>query len=104
VRSHDWIDARSLALHEAVAAKIAVTPALLDIARGNLARWLSANPSPALAEWQAVLAGSSLDELLALLRSPSERAARLRQSSPFAGVLTREERAAILRRHDPRCA
>jgi hypothetical protein len=47
VRSHDWIDARSLALHEAVAAKIEVTPALLDIARGNLARWLSENPSPA---------------------------------------------------------
>lgn len=102
VRSHEWIDRQSLALHEAVARKIEASPELLDIARANLSRWLSANPSRALLEWQHVLEHSSLPQLLQLLRSASENAARLRQSSPFAGLLTREEREAILRHHDPR--
>jgi hypothetical protein len=104
VRSHEWIDRRSLALHEAVAAKLEAAPALLEVARANLSRWLHANPSAALMEWGGVLERSSLPELVALLRSTSESAVRLRQSSPFAGVLTREEREVILRRYDPRRA
>jgi hypothetical protein len=99
VRSHTWIDRRSLALHEAPAARIQARPELLQVARANLARWLSRAPQPALLEWQNLLDRASLSELLALLCSDDERAARLRQSSPFAGVLTAEERRAILRRH-----
>jgi hypothetical protein len=94
VRSHDWIDRRSLALHQAVAEKLEASPELLDVARANVSRWLRTNPSRALFEWQAVLETSSLAEVLDLLRSPSERAVRLRQSSPFAGVLARREREA----------
>jgi hypothetical protein len=45
-----------------------------------------------------------LSAILDVLRSRSEAATRLRQSSPFAGVLTSEERDAILRRHEPRSA
>lgn len=104
MRSHEWIDRRSLALHEAVADTIEAKPELLDIARTNLSRWLSTNPSLALLEWRDVLEQSSLREVVRLLRSTSERAVRLRQSSPFAGVLTRTEREAILRRHDSRRA
>jgi hypothetical protein len=92
VRSHAWIDRRSLALHEAVATKLEATPELIEVARANLSRWLCTNPSQALREWQDVLERSSL----------TERSVRLRQSSPFAGVLTRDERAAILRHYDPR--
>jgi len=55
----------------------------------------------ALAEWQHLLDSASPTELVALLRSPDADAVRLRQSSPFAGVLTRSERQAILERHDP---
>ena len=102
VRSHDWIDRRSAALHDAVATKIEANPEFLAIARANLSRWLSTNPSQALLEWQHVLEHSSLAQLIELLRSPSPRAVRLRQSSPFAGVLTREEREVILRCYDPR--
>jgi hypothetical protein len=104
VRSHLWLDRRSLALHEAVAAKIEARPELLDTARANLARWISRAPQGALLEWKDLLDRMSVGDLVALLRSQDETAARLRQSSPFAGVLTPEERQAILRRHDPRRA
>jgi hypothetical protein len=104
MRSHEWIDRRSLALHEAVAAKLQARPDLLDATRRNLRRWLDARPVPALREWQDLVDRLPLAELLALLRSPDDSAARLRQSSPFAGILTPEERRAILKRHEPRRA
>jgi hypothetical protein len=104
VRSHEWIDRRSLALHEAVAAKLAERPELLDVARGNLERWLRDRRVPALLEWRDLLEHEPLASILDLLRSPSETATRLRQSSPFAGILTLEERGAILRRHESRRA
>ena len=104
VRSHVWIDQRSLALHEAVAAKLEAQPQLLEVARANLLRWLSTNPAAALREWSQVLDTTPLPELVALLRSPGDHAARLRQSSPFAGVLTPEERQSILNHYESRCA
>lgn len=102
MRSHEWIDQRSLALHERVARKLEANPQLLDIARANLERWLRSTPSPSLLEWRRLLEEMPLPELLDLLRSHSERAAWLRQSSPFAGLLTPEERLAILRRYESR--
>lgn len=102
VRSHGWIDRRSLALHEAVAAKIEARPDLLDVARANLRRWMASTTAPALREWAELLETGPLDALLAVLRSPSEEATRLRQSSPFAGLLTPRERLEILKAHDSR--
>lgn len=99
MRSHEWIDQRSLALHEAVAAKLEADPALLDVARANLQRWLCATPRPAVIEWLQLLDVTPLPQLLRLLRSTGDHAARLRQSSPFAGLLTPEERQSILDRH-----
>jgi len=96
VRSHQWIDQRSLALHEAVAAKLEADPQLLDVARRNLERWLQQNPALALREWRRILDSTPLADVVALLRSSSEEATRLRQSSPFAGLLTTEERRAIM--------
>lgn len=104
MRSHEWIDQRSLALHEAVAAKLEARPELLDVARANLQRWLAASPVAALREWQEFLDRTSLPDLLALLRSPDEQAARLRQSSPFAGLLSPKERRAILDDYESRRA
>jgi len=43
-------------------------------------------PSPALAEWEKILE-SPFDNIMALLVDRSENAIRIRQSSPFAGVL-----------------
>ena len=104
VRSHEWIDARSLALHEAVAAKLESRPQLIEQVRANVARWLARDRNSALLEWAELLDRHQVDVIAALLRSRDERATRLRQSSPFAGVLTPEERLAILRRYDPRRA
>lgn len=104
MRSHAWIDERSLALHEAVAARLEADPALVDRAVANLRRWLETRAEPAWLEWQRVLDTSSLPELLALLRSRHDEAARLRQSSPFAGLLTQEERQRVLDRYGSRRA
>lgn len=84
MRSHEWIDRRSLALHDAVAARIEADPQLLNVARENLDRWLSVAPQPALLEWKRLLDATPLPALLALLRSTGERAARLRQFSAIA--------------------
>jgi hypothetical protein len=100
MRSHEWIDQRSLALHEAVAARLEAQPQLLEVARANLKRWLAARPAAALREWQRLLDSLPLPQLIQLLRSPEEEAARLRQSSPFAGILTPAERQAILARYE----
>lgn len=96
ISDHERLDARSLALHQLIAAKLAENPELLDVARSNLERWLGENAGavPALLEWQRILQ-QPLDKITAILTDPSEDATRLRQSSPFAGVLTEEERLAI---------
>lgn len=104
VRSHQWIDDRSLALHVAVATKLETQPELLDVARQNLRRWLSMRPAAALREWQAILDRAPLPEVIALLRARSADAARLRQSSPFAGVLSQSERQSILDVYESRRA
>lgn len=104
MRAHEWIDRRSLALHGAVAAKLAAQPELLDVARANLRRWLLVNPSDSLHEWARLLDTTPLPALIELMQSSGERATRLRQSSPFAGLLTPQERQVILRRYEPRRA
>ena len=102
MRAHEWIDRRSLALHDAVAAKLEAQPELLDLARANLQRWLRLNPAPALREWADLLDSLSVPALVELLRSADQRATRLRQSSPFAGLLSAQERQAILNDYESR--
>jgi hypothetical protein len=100
---HSRLDERSLALHQLVAEKVRAEPALLDKARGNMRRWqgTNASPSPALAEWEQIL-GGPVNQVLMLLVERSERATRLRQSSPFGGILTEAERRAVYESHATR--
>jgi hypothetical protein len=93
---HSRLDERSLALHQLIAAKVLADPALLDKARENMQRWqqMEGSPKLALAEWERILTGST-DQIAQFLTERSERATRLRQSSPFAGVLTEAERRTI---------
>ena len=94
---HRVAEARSLALHCLIALKIAADTGLLEIARGNLAEWAARygdTPPRALMEWRAVLA-RPWTEIAALITHPGEEATRLRQSSPFAGVLTAAERRRV---------
>lgn len=102
MRSHQWIDQRSLALHSAVASKLEARPELLEVAKQNLRRWLSTRPVAALLEWQDVLDRAPLSDVIGILRSASADAARLRQSSPFPGVLSPTERRSILDEYESR--
>lgn len=95
--SHRLLEARSLAMHALVAHKIERDPKLLDIAHANLARWRerwNEEPPAWFQEWRAILR-RSWPEIASLITEPSEDGARLRQSSPFAGVLTPAERSRI---------
>ncbi len=91
-RAHDQI---GLALAHAVADGLASRPDWLDIARANLDRWSRLNAdAPSLlacyAEWRQLLS-LPLAQIQAVLRDPSAEGQRLRQNSPFAGVLTPRE-------------
>jgi len=93
---HGRLDERSLTLHRLVARKLLADPAVLHHARDTLRRWQAtvATTVPALAEWELILQGSA-EQVARLLIEQSERATRLRQSSPFAGILTEAERRAV---------
>ena len=92
-------DRRSLWLAYATAGKIVSDPAtsverarkqiavMRPIARGQARLWLD--------EWEHLLDGP-VDAVLATLTDPSLRGREMRQNSPFAGLLTDDERAAII--------
>ncbi len=91
---HRIIEARSLAMHCLIARKIETDRRLLDAARHNLGEWIAryGDGAPrALGEWREILA-RPWPEIAALITDAGESAVRLRQSSPFAGVLTPAER------------
>ena len=95
---HAILDARSLAMHCLIARKIAHDPQLLEIARSNLSAWkrsrTTAERPRYLDEWERVLR-RPWPEIAAFITSTSAEAARLRQSSPFAGVLDPVERRRV---------
>jgi hypothetical protein len=94
--THRLLEARSLAMHALIAGKLARNPSLLSKPRQNLENWSARwhHPPRWVREWRQIL-GLPWQQIAALIAEPSERAARLRQSSPFAGVLTPEERSRI---------
>jgi hypothetical protein len=94
---HRIIEARSLAMHCLAAQKIESNFALLDQVRRTLATWRSryGKDTPrALDEWEAILRGP-WPGIAAFITDPGERAARLRQSTPFAGLLSTRERERV---------
>lgn len=93
---HQQIDQRSLRLARAVVEQIDGNPALLDKARA----WAGQHSSPALLEWQVILRGNWPQIRATLLRN-DEEGQRLRQSSPFVGILTPLQRWTIYRDSTP---
>lgn len=94
---HRIIEARSLAMHCLAAQKIARQPKLLEQVRKTLDAWLSRygkNAPRALEEWQ-VLLRRPWPEVAWFITDPGEGATRLRQSTPFAGVLSPGERERV---------
>jgi hypothetical protein len=103
MKTHQEIDARSLAMARAVADKIDADPERkgLKKAKSVCARWCANRPTAAHGEWKTLLE-QPWDRVRSALLDPSEEGKRRRQSSPFCGVLTPRERWAIFkswRRH-----
>lgn len=99
-RVHGDLDARAVALGEAIAKKLKSEPTLVSRARRTIARRLSrasASERKTLEEWDRILATSSVAKLRRLLVDPGARATRLRQSLPFLDALSPSERDAIVR-------
>jgi hypothetical protein len=89
---HRRVEERSIVLHQEIARRIHANPELLLIAKRNLERWIKRDGEiPVWGEWQEILR-RPLVEIVGLLVSPSENARRLRQSSPFCGILAPRER------------
>lgn len=107
VSDHIRIEKRSIALHRAIADRIRTNPRLMEKARENLQKYLDQfaqenRPLPkSLSEWQDILTNRSREAVLEFLVSSGETAGRLRQSSPFAGILTPKERWKIYEAYRP---
>lgn len=100
MKTHHEIDRRSLLLHRIVSGKLLRDPALIERSRATVSRWRSSNPdAPALREWEDLLARMNVHDLVSFLRSRNERATRLRQSSPFVGILTEAERTSVMQKY-----
>ncbi len=107
MKTHEDIDQRSLELSRKIVAHIDADPERkgLQKARLNCELWMVDHPTPALREWQSIL---SLDwiRVRAILLDDGHEGRRLRQSSPFCGILSPRERWDIYRRfhHEPNAA
>jgi hypothetical protein len=95
-RTHRNPELLSLAYHRAVAHRL--DEQVVRDARRRLERWRERGTiDPQCAdEWELVL-DMPLPKIATLISSDSKRARELRQSSPFAGVLTPQERRKLLR-------
>jgi len=99
MKTHQDIDRRGLQLARAVAGRIDHDPCHkgLDHAREVCARWIKVAPSPAVSEWDELLQ-KSWPEVRRVLLMESEEGNRLRQNSPFCGILTPRERWSIFKK------
>jgi hypothetical protein len=99
VRTHAELDERALAIAAAIAKRLERDPSLASRALDFVERRL-ADASPRerheLEEWRRLLQTASPMRLRRFLVDRGERATRLRQTLPFLGVLTDEERRALL--------
>ena len=78
---HRRIDARSLALHRAIAGKLRANPPLIGIAHQNLDRWSAASgrSQPYWDAWREILS-RPLEEILSVMVEDSEKMTAMRQA------------------------
>ena len=101
---HDTHDLVSLDLAARIAAGLHRHPEWIEIARSNLNRWMQLNAdAPGLLrcyeEWLELLK-QPIEEICTALTAASDEGQRLRQNSPFAGVLSPSEVWEIKRRRN----
>jgi hypothetical protein len=94
-RTHRDVELQSLAYHRLVAERL--TPDLLERSSRQLDRWERTGRihQKWADEWRGVLE-KPLGDIRKVLRSNSVRARELRQTSPFVGLLTEQERRRLL--------
>ena len=102
---HTMIDARNRELHQIIADKICQNPLLIQRVRETLMHRLRATDEAgrghgSLLEWQRRLDEQPLDQVLDFISSTDEEACRLRQSTPFVGLLTEPERLEVFRKYE----
>jgi hypothetical protein len=91
------------AMYNLIADKLERDPESLRIPLENIERWLQTGQTAPhrLAQWRALILEAQRSSegharLIELLRDQSESALHLKSFAPFAGVLTTEERRAIV--------
>ena len=92
---HEIQDRASLEMARQIAAGLPAHPEWLELARENLDRWTRQNSAaPALVrcddEWRELLK-LPVKDICAILTAETDEGQRLRQNSPFAGVLSPKE-------------
>jgi len=101
---HRELDDRSLFLAHQIAARLRQRPELWAHPRANIERW---GDSPAKdIRFSREMMTRPAEEILAAYTEDSEEGRRIRQSAPFAGVLSPKERIALFKRFrdDPSAA
>jgi hypothetical protein len=105
--THETLDQIKLAQHKLIAKKLRENPeTILGLARRNLRRYIGRRrPAPATSlwrEWLTLLEQNSIDRIVAVMTAKTDKAAELRQASPFAGALTQEEIDGTIQREKER--
>lgn len=95
--SHNFLDRYQLVYARRIAKILLVSPEkVLDKAKKNLENWLTGGAFEmgeiaALNEWKTILQSSDVQKIIQLLTENSDGGQRLRQSSPFVGILSKGE-------------
>jgi hypothetical protein len=95
IMGHEIQDRASLEMARRIAAGLPEHPEWIELARGNLDRWTRQNADALsllrnYAEWRELL-GLPVEEICSLLTAETDEGQRLRQNSPFTGVLSAKE-------------
>lgn len=90
---HALAEARSLALHRAIAERLLADARVLERARERVQQWLrdGSVSRPYAEAWRDVLSGSP-EDVAEFLCADTQRARDMRQTTPFAGALDPQTR------------
>ncbi len=99
MKTHKEIDQRSLFLAQEIVKKIERDPdhAAIKKARNICLRWKEKGQQGAVDEWLELLQ-QPWEQIRAVLLDTTEKGKRLRQSSPFCGVLSAQDRWELYRK------
>jgi hypothetical protein len=106
MNTHKTIDERSLALAARIVERIDLDPRRegLTKARATCRHWqhiLTGNQKACADEWFEILQ-KPWEDIRDILLDPGEEAMRLRQNTPFCGILSNTERWNIIKEHRDR--